>query len=137
MNRNVGSGVQRGIAHYGVFATVGLIAFSVDASLFECFNGLIGLSPLVARFMAVWAAIIVSWLLHRSLTFAMKTPATFQEFLKFVASAWISSAVNYLAFVAILIVWPKTPPFAALVASSLIAACVAYYRMRFSVFHQQ
>jgi putative flippase GtrA len=123
-----------GMRHYVVFMVVGLIAFAVDASILSGLTSLIGIPALVARIFAISIAMVVSWMLHRSLTFAVKSPPTFLESVKFAASSWIAAATNYTAFAAILITSPRADPLVALVISSLVAALVGYIGMRFRVF---
>jgi putative flippase GtrA len=50
------------------------------------------------------------------------------------ALAWITAALNYAVFAAVLLALPGTYPPVALVISSLSAAIVAYICMRFAVF---
>ena len=56
------------------------------------------------------------------------------EFMRFAALAWITAALNYAVFAAVLLALPGTYPLVALVISSLSAAIVAYICMRFAVF---
>jgi putative flippase GtrA len=121
------------IRHYGMFVIVGLIAFGVDACILTGLTKLMGIPPLMARIFAISIAMVVSWMLHRSLTFAIENPPTFLELLRFAASAWIAAATNYAVFAAILISSPADP-ILALVISSLVAAVVGYTGMRFRVF---
>ena len=55
-------------------------------------------------------------------------------FARYAAVGWLSAAVNYALFAALLLAWPRLDPLAALVASSAAAMVVAYLGMRFGAF---
>ena len=54
---------------------------------------------------AIMVAMTSGWLSHRTFTFALKTPPTVAEFLRYVAVGWFVSAVNYGLFVIILLLF--------------------------------
>ena len=74
------------------------------------------------------------WLSHRRLTFALSTAPSLGEFIRYAAVAWFSAGFNYAVFVALMLVWPDTQPFVALVIASLAAMVVSYISMRFGAF---
>jgi putative flippase GtrA len=95
---------------------------------------LLGLHPFVARIAAIMVAMTSGWLCHRTFTFALKTPPTVAEFLRYVAVGWFVSAINYGLFVIILLVRPSTEPLVALLGSSVVAMVFAYFGMRVAAF---
>ena len=105
-----------------------------DALVLVALTQLADFNPLVARVFAIATAMVVSWLLNRTITFRVGTPPTPREFMRFAALAWITAALNYAVFAAVLLALPGTYPLVALVISSLSAAIVAYICMRFAVF---
>jgi hypothetical protein len=79
-------------------------------------------------------AMTSGWLSHRTFTFALKTPPTIAEYLRYMAVGWFVSAVNYGVFVIILLLRPVTEPLTALLGSSVVAMFFAYFGMRFAAF---
>ena len=90
-----------------------------------------GLDPLIARLFAIASAMAISWLINRTITFRVGVPPSAGEFLRFAALAWITTALNYAIFAAVLLTNPATQPLSALVIS---AAVFAYFCMRYAVF---
>lgn len=123
--------------HYGGFVLAGGLAFATDASILEVLTRFAGMSPFLARIFGICAGMVVSWLVNRTVTFAMRTPPRVSEFLKFAAVAWSAQAVNYAVFAAILLAAPATPPFGALVAACFVAMFFSYTGYRFGVFGQR
>jgi putative flippase GtrA len=77
---------------------------------------------------------VVSWLVNRRVTFAVKASPSLREFGRFAAVSWTSQAVNYLLFASVLVARPTTPPLLALVFASLAAMFVSYFGFRYGVF---
>ncbi len=122
--------------HWGGFIAGGVIAFTVDAGMLEFGVRVLGLQPLVARPLAIATAMVAAWITHRTLTFALTTRPTVGELLRYMTAAWMTAAINYALFAAILIVRPPTPPIAALVAASCVATIFSYVSMRYGVFRR-
>lgn len=124
------------LRHWAGFLAAGAISFAIDAAVLEGLVRLAGLDALIARVPAIAAAIVGGWLAHRRLTFAMTTPPTLGEGLRYAGSALTSSLVNYALFALLLLTLPGIGRIPALVASSLAAAVVAYLSMRHLVFRR-
>lgn len=131
--RTPAHGVAR---HLGGFATSGAIAFTVDATVLTVLTRGLGVDPFAARLVAISIAMVAGWLSHRRLTFDVKVPASFGEFLSYAAVAWTSAALNYAVYAMVLLLRPGTDPLAALVAASLVAMTFSYLGMRFGVFRK-
>ncbi|MFM9942598.1 MAG: GtrA family protein [Hyphomicrobiaceae bacterium] len=125
---------QSAARHWGGFLISGLLAFSVDAIVLEAGVRLMGLNPLLARLIAISLAMVVGWLAHRRLTFAVEVPASIPELARYVAAGWSAAAVNYLVFAGLLLAVPHLPRLACLVVASGIAMVFAYVAMRYAVF---
>ncbi len=126
---------RRGLASHGAgFLTSGSIAFGVDAGVLFLLTHFAGLDPFSARVIAILTAMVAAWLLHRRLTFAVKTPPSIAEFMRFAVVAAGASLVNYGIYAAILLMWAWVPPLAALVAATAVSMCVSYVGMRLGVF---
>ena len=122
------------IRHFGGFLIAGLSALSVDIAVTKAVIALTGLNPFVARLIAYVPALLTSWWLNRTLTFAVATPASLAELFKFIAVVWVAQTVNYLVYAAILLARPGTDPAFAIIGASLIAMFVSYTGYRFGVF---
>jgi putative flippase GtrA len=129
-------GGQHPLRHGLGFLVSGGSAFAVDALVLELLTALLGLHPIAARLVAISLAMVAGWLMHRTLTFAVPTPPSVAEFLRYAGVAWAAAAVNYALFVAILLVRSRTEPLLALVVSSAAATAFAYLGMRFAAFRQ-
>lgn len=124
------------IRHYGGFVLAGGLAFSTDAAILQLLTTLAGMSPLVARPLGISCAMVVSWLVNRTVTFGMVSPPRLAEFARFAAVAWTAQAVNYAIFAAILIAVPATEPIVALFLACFVAMFFSYAGYRFGVFHK-
>ena len=111
-------------------------AFAADAAVLELLVAL-GMHPIAARLIAISVAMVAGWLMHRTFTFALQTPPSVTEFLRYAGVAWTAAAVNYGLFVLILLARPATEPLAALVVASVAAMLFAYLGMRFAAFRQR
>lgn len=124
------------LRHYGGFVLAGLSALAIDAAILTLLMATFGWPPLAARLVSIAIAMVASWLINRTVTFAVRSRPTLAEFARFAAVSWLAQAVNYAVFAAILLVRPQTPPVTALVAASLVAMVVAYAGFRFGVFRK-
>lgn len=77
---------------------------------------------------------VAGWLAHRTMTFAVQSRPTVQEFISYAAVAWTTAAINYASFASILVLRPVTRPLVALIMASMIATVFAYVGMRFGAF---
>jgi putative flippase GtrA len=127
---------QTPFRHWGGFLVSGGTAAAVDAAITLALVHLGGLDPFSARLAAILVAMVVAWLLHRRLTFAVTTAPSLREFLRFAAVAWSANILNYAVYAGILLAWPGTPPLAAIVIATGFAAVFSYLGFRFGVFRQ-
>ena len=131
-----GSGTPNPLRHGAGFLISGTAAFMTDAAVLQLLTAGFGIAPIAARLVAVSLAMVTGWLMHRRLTFAVSSPPSLTEFLRYAGVAWAAAAFNYGVFVAIILLRPGTLPFVALVVSSLIAIAFSYLGMRFGVFRR-
>ena len=120
--------------HYGGFVLAGVLALLTDALILHGLYTGLGLSPYLARLPAIACAMIVSWLINRTITFAATDPPSLREFAKFAAVSWFAQLINYVVFASILMAMPGISPLAALVTASLVAMFASYLGFRFGVF---
>lgn len=123
-------------AHLAGFVLAGGTAFLTDVGVYELLASVLGAPALIARALSILTAMIVSWLINRTITFPMPDPPRIAEFLHFAALALVASLVNYGVFAVLLWLVPGLWAPAAILVSSLAAMILAYVNMRFSVFRQ-
>lgn len=117
------------------FLGSGGTAFLVDAGITLLLTQA-GLSPFIARLIAIAVAMVVAWLMHRRFTFAVSEPPSVRELLKFSAVAWSANALNYGIYAAVLVIWPALWPLAAMVLSTAVAMMFSYAGFRLGVFRK-
>lgn len=120
--------------HFFRFLVSGALALSVDAAVLAALTKGLGVDPFVSRLIAISVAMVVGWLAHRRITFALTRRPSAREFVAYASVAWTAAAVNYAVYAGILLASPSTPPLLSLVIASLITMAVSYAGMRFGVF---
>ena len=120
--------------HLGGFVLAGLMAFATDAGVTKLLTVTTTLSPFVARPIAIFLAMFVSWGINRTTTFAESRPPSLSEFTKFAAASFAGQVVNYLVFAGLLTLRPATDTTVAIGVASAVAMFVAYAGFRFGVF---
>jgi putative flippase GtrA len=120
--------------HFGGFVLAGLMAFATDAGVTKLLTATTTLGPFIARPIAIFLAMFVSWGLNRTITFAETRPPSWLEFSKFAVASFGGQLVNYLVFAAILTLRPATDTTLAIAVASGAAMFVAYAGFRFGVF---
>ena len=110
------------------FALVGAAGFVVDAGLLQILVAL-GWGPVIARCVALPAAVFATWLLNRSFTFpeAQQGPALASLARYFAVSA-AGACVNFLVYTVLVVASPTmaTWPMLAVAVGSVIAMIVNY-----------
>jgi putative flippase GtrA len=120
--------------HFGGFLLAGVLAFATDAGVTTLLTATTSLSPFIARPVAILLAMLVSWGINRTITFAATSPPNWTEFTKFAAASFGGQLVNYLVFAAILTLRPATDTTVAIALASGVAMFAAYAGFRFGVF---
>lgn len=128
--------LHRDPRHWAGFVFSGGLAFLVDASVLALLTRVFGINPFLARFIAIWIAMVVAWQSHRRLTFSVRHGSSLKEFASYAAVAWVSAGVNYAIYSAVLLLRPGTEPLLALVIASAVAMTASYLGMRFGVFRK-
>lgn len=113
------------------FVGVGIVGFVVDGGgtwlLVRA-----GVPPVLARIGPLLTAIVVTWLLNRTLTFAVDRPKTRAELLRYATVALSSAAMNFVLY-SVLVLWGLHPFLAVTVATIvlLLYSFTAYRRVVF------
>lgn len=127
--------MARALTHYGGFLAAGFAATLVDLAILNLLM-LAGISPFLGRFVSISVAMVVSWWINRTITFAVEAPPTLSEFGKFAAVSWTAQAVNYAVFAIALIVVPWIGPSLAVIVGGVVSVAVSYAGFRFGVFRK-
>jgi putative flippase GtrA len=108
------------------FVLVGGIGFLVDAGVLALLLTATPLGPLAARIVSIGVALTATWMLNRTVTFRPSGRGLAREGLRYGGVGVATSLVNYLAYSAILLAVPGTPPLAALAVASLAAMALSF-----------
>ena len=100
------------------FVVVGIVGFVVDGGGTWALAHL-GLPPIVARVPPLLTAIVVTWLLNRSLTFNVATPRSRAELLRYSTVALSSALFNFVIY-SVLVLMGLHPLFAVALATLLL-----------------
>ena len=122
------------VRHYGGFVLAGVSALSTDVLVLLALTRGAGLSPFLARPFGIALAMVVSWLINRTVTFQTSAPPSLLEFSRFAGVAIGSQIVNYTVFAAILLAVPGLEPVLALVMACFVSMFVSYTGFRYGVF---
>ena len=125
---------RSGWRHWAGFLVSGLMAFGTDVVISKALHDVVGWAWPVSRFLAISAAMVVGWLAHRRLTFAVVVPPSIAEFGRYVSLAWVAAAVNYAVFLGLLWGMPTIEPALAIAIASGVAMGVSYLGMKLAVF---
>lgn len=121
------------VRHFGGLATAGLVALAVDLGVLWLLIWA-GIPALAARLVSITVAMVVSWLINRTVSFGVATAPTLSEFSRFAAVSWTAQAVNYAVFSAALLIAPGIGPTWAVLLGCSVSIFVAYAGFRFAVF---
>lgn len=122
------------VRHYGGFVLAGVSALATDTAVLAVLTRLAGLSPFIARPFGIGLAMVVSWWINRTITFAAPSPPSFLEFSRFAGVSVTSQIVNYAVFAAVLLAVPGLMPELALLSACFVSMFVSYIGFRFGVF---
>lgn len=127
--------INRGyLRHYGGFVLAGISALAVDTAVLAMLTRALGLSPFIARPFGIALAMVVSFLINRSVTFQAPGQPSFVEFSRFAGVSITSQLVNYMVFATLLVLLPQLVPELALLMACLVSMFVSYIGFRFGVF---
>ncbi|MEL6225900.1 MAG: GtrA family protein [Pseudomonadota bacterium] len=121
------------LRHFGGLALAGLAALAVDLGVLWALMA-IGIPALLGRLASIAIAMVVSWLINRSVSFAVDAPPNMREFGKFAAVSWSAQAVNYVVFSVVLLTVPAIGAAVSVLVGCAVSIFVAYAGFRFAVF---
>ena len=113
------------------FVVVGGIGFVVDGGG-TWLLARVGVPPLLARVPPLLTAIVVTWLLNRTLTFAVDKPGSRAELMRYATVALSSAAMNFLLYSGLVFAGMPAPlAVATATVLLLMYSFVAYRRVVF------
>jgi putative flippase GtrA len=127
---------QSRLRHMLGFLISGILAFITDVGIAKGLNVFLGWPWPISRLLGIAGAMLVAWLAHRNLTFAVKVPPSVREFVRYAGLASSTAVLNYVIFLAVLWMLPNLDGSIAIGISSLVAMVYSYAGMRFGVFHR-
>lgn len=108
------------------FLCVGAVGFFADAAMLALLTSILGIEPLIARCLSIAFALVVTWLLNRTLTFGSSSRGMAIEGARYGGVGVATSLFNYAIYAALLLAAPATPPLVALVVASAAATLLSY-----------
>lgn len=108
------------------FLCVGAVGFFADAAMLALLTSILGIEPLIARCLSIAFALMVTWLLNRTLTFGSSSRGMAIEGARYGGVGVATSLFNYAIYAALLLAAPATPPLVALVVASAAATLLSY-----------
>jgi len=124
-----------GARHWGGFILSGGTAFVVDAGITTLLVHF-GANRFLARIVGIAVAMVVAWLMHRRVTFAMDAGASWSEFLRFATVAASANALNFVVYSLLLVIFPALPVIVAIFIATAIATAFSYAGFRLGVFRE-
>ena len=128
--------LMRLIQDYIFFGVVGAIGFLVDVAVLYLLIGSIGL--FYGRAVSFLAAVVVTWLLNRKLTFRHRNSRleSGREFTVYLTLMLIGGLVNYAVYAGLVVTIPPiiAHPFIAVAAGSLAGMLINFVTSRFFLF---
>jgi putative flippase GtrA len=113
------------------FVVVGTIGFTVDGGITWLLVRA-GVPPLVARIPALASAILVTWLLNRSLTFRVAAPKSRAELMRYVTVALSSAFLNFVVYGALVAIGVE--PLLAVALATMLLLAYSFFAYRRVVF---
>lgn len=109
------------------FAIAGGCGFAIDALITLGLIAYTPAGPFFARFVAIAAAMVFTWMINRTFTFGRSNRSVAQEGFWYGFVGLISAALNYALYSVLLLRTPILQPFAALVLASLAAMAFSFF----------
>ena len=113
------------------FLFVGGLGFLVDA----CGTWLLvraGLSPFAARVPAIATAIVVTWLLNRTLTFRVDAPRSSRELARYATIALSTALMNFILYSVLVLL--GVHPVVAIACATIVLMLYSFFAYRHVAF---
>lgn len=108
------------------FLLVGGIGFLADAGMLTVLTITLALDPFLARLLSITFALLVTWLLNRTMTFGPSGRHVAVEGVRYGSVGIGTSILNYAIYSTLIAIFPSLPPLAALIAGSVTATAFSF-----------
>ncbi len=111
------------------FAMVGVVGFAVDAGVLQALVSLAGWGPIGARAVAIPVAVLATWLLNRTITFAQaQAGPVLASLVRYAAVSAVGASVNFIVYSALVFASQAMAamPIVPLGIASIVALIVNY-----------
>ena len=115
------------------FALVGILGFVVDAGMTLTLIHR-GIDPFTARVLSIALAMMVTWRLHRALTFGASDSSQAREGFRYFTVAIIAAILNYAIYAGLLIAFSAISPLFAIVVAIGTVTVLSFLGYRHLVF---
>jgi putative flippase GtrA len=137
---SIGSGVRRRLGALVqkhrrplCFLAVGGLGLATDIVLFTI-AAMQGVHPLVAGFLALVAATVLTWRLNRTFTFDRSGRHQGEEAMRYVAVTAVAQGTSYAIFAVLAMTVLSALPQAAIIAGAAVGALISYNGHRLFAF---
>jgi len=120
------------------FLVVGAGGFAVDAGLLQSLVSFADVHPHPARAVSFTAAVVFTWWLNRSWSFAVKEAPSWGEFFLYLKSMALGGVINWVTYAALVerVGLLGRYPALALLPATLLAMAFNFSTMRFWIFRR-
>ena len=108
------------------FVLAGSAGFLTDAGVLTLLLAVTPFGPFIARIFAIAAAMGVTFLINRSVTFGRSSRPLAEEGARYVFIGLVGALINYSVYAALLLRFPEIQPVIALTAASLAAMLFSF-----------
>lgn len=119
------------------FAVAGGSGFVIDVIVLFLLLQLTPLGPLTARILSIICAMISNFTINRTFTFGNSGRSLREEFARYVSVGAVGALLNYIIYVALLLIIPGFSPFLATFIAVIIVAFFSYFGYSRFVFNRK
>lgn len=109
------------------FALAGGSGFVTDVGVLTALHDGLGVDPYSARVVAIGAAMLVTYVINRTVTFGASGRSVAGEGARYVAVAVAVAAVNWAIYATLVWAFPALPPQGAVVVAVAVATGLSYF----------
>jgi putative flippase GtrA len=109
------------------FSIVGGLGFLVDAGVLKAMI-YFGAGPTIGRVISIWVTMTFTWMMHRTLTFAIRKAPSWGEYGHYVLSSLVGALINYAVYW--VAVYFHTPLLIALAMGVIVGSVFNFLRYR-------
>jgi putative flippase GtrA len=119
------------------FAVAGGSGFVIDVVVLFLLLQLTPLGPLTARILSIICAMISNFTINRTFTFGNSGRSLREEFARYASVGAVGALLNYIIYVALLLIIPGFSPFLATFIAVIVVAFFSYFGYSRFVFNRK